>query len=56
VIEISHLQKVIGQVTVVDIEALNVAAGEVVAIVGPAGSDRTTLLNLLIGQPSSSWY
>jgi ABC-2 type transport system ATP-binding protein len=50
VIEISHLQKVIGQVTVVDIEALNVAAGEVAAIVGPAGSDRTTLLNLLIGR------
>jgi len=49
VIEISHLQKVIGQVTVVDIETLNVAAGEVAAIIGPAGSDRSTLLNLLIG-------
>ncbi len=49
-IELSHLQKVVGQSTVVDIEALAVGAGEIAAVVGPAGSGKLALLALLTGQ------
>ena len=37
-VELKHLQKVIDQNTAVEIETLGVNAGEVGAIVGPAGS------------------
>jgi ABC-2 type transport system ATP-binding protein len=50
VIELNHLQKVIGQATVLDIEALTVRAGEMVAVVGPEGSGQSALLSLLIGR------
>lgn len=49
-IKLDHLQKVIGQRTVVDIEALAVGAGEIAAVVGPAGSGKSVLLALLTGQ------
>lgn len=49
-IELEKLQKVIEQNLVVDIEALTVKAGEIVALVGPAGRGQATLLELLLGR------
>ena len=49
-IEIKGLQKVIDQSLVVDIGALTVRAGEIVAVVGPPGSGKATLLQLLAGR------
>jgi ABC-2 type transport system ATP-binding protein len=50
VIELEGLQKVIDQNLAVDIEALVVKAGEVVALVGPVGSGKAQLLELLTGR------
>jgi ABC-2 type transport system ATP-binding protein len=49
-IEIRDLQKVIDGKPVLDIAALTVAAGEIVAVVGPVGSGKDHLLDLLIGK------
>jgi len=49
-IELKKTQKVIDQITVLDIEALTVETGEVAALVGPAGSGKEVLFELLIGQ------
>lgn len=49
-IELKGLQKVIGQNLVIDIEALTVQAGEIVAFIGPVGSGQAPLLDLLIGR------
>ncbi len=49
-IEISGLQKVIDQTLVIDLDSLVVRAGEIAAIVGPPGSGKATLLQLLVGR------
>ncbi|MCX7682079.1 MAG: LytTR family transcriptional regulator DNA-binding domain-containing protein [Anaerolineae bacterium] len=49
-IELTGLQKVSGGNTVVDIKALTVASGEIVAVVGPPGSGKSALTALLTGQ------
>jgi ABC-2 type transport system ATP-binding protein len=49
-IEIKGLQKVIDQDLVIDIASLTVRAGEIAAIVGPPGSGKAILLQLLIGR------
>jgi ABC-2 type transport system ATP-binding protein len=50
VIEVRDLQKVIAQNPVVDIESLTVEAGEIAAVVGPAGSGKAELIELLLGR------
>ncbi|HUT14631.1 MAG TPA: LytTR family transcriptional regulator DNA-binding domain-containing protein [Anaerolineae bacterium] len=49
-IEVAGLQKVIDGNLVIDIEALTVRPGEIAAVVGPIGSGREHLLELLLGQ------
>jgi ABC-2 type transport system ATP-binding protein len=49
-IEMVGLQKVIDQNLVIDIDALAVRAGEIAAVVGPPGSGKATLLQLLSGR------
>jgi ABC-2 type transport system ATP-binding protein len=49
-IEIAHLQKVVEQVTVIDVAALTVAAGEMTAVTGLTSNHRSTFLQLLTGQ------
>lgn len=49
-IELHGLQKVLGQQTVIDIPSFRVEGGEIAALVGPAGSGKATLLDLLIGR------
>lgn len=49
-IQLKDLQKVVGENTVVDIPALSVQEGEIAALVGPAGSGKEVILELLIGR------
>ncbi|MGD8813861.1 MAG: LytTR family transcriptional regulator DNA-binding domain-containing protein [Anaerolineales bacterium] len=54
-IEFKRLQKVVDGNTVIDIDRLIVRSGEVVALVGPAGSGKRVLMDLLLGhaQPTA---
>ena len=49
-IEIKDLQKVIDQKIVLDIDALRVGVGKIVALVGPIDSGKNILFELLIGK------
>ncbi len=49
-IEIRQLQKVINQVTSIDIPELVAAAGEVTAVFGLTGHEKSTFIDLLTGQ------
>ena len=49
-IELKGLQKVIDQNIVVDVESLTVESGEIAALVGPVGSGKDALFDLLIGK------
>lgn len=53
-IAIKNLQKEIRGRTILDIPKLTVQAGELVALVGPAGSGKKILLDLLTGQSRPS--
>jgi ABC-2 type transport system ATP-binding protein len=48
-IEIKHLQKIIDRQTVLDIDALTVASGEIAALFGPVDSGKDVLFQLLTG-------
>ncbi len=49
-ITLQKLQKVVAHHTVLEIDSLAVAAGEIAAVVGPDGSGTAVLLSLLTGQ------
>jgi ABC-2 type transport system ATP-binding protein len=49
-IELRDLQKVIEGRTILDIDRLHVRSGEIVALVGPAGSGKLVLMDLLLGR------
>jgi ABC-2 type transport system ATP-binding protein len=53
-IEIRQLQKVIDHNTVLNIDSLEVASGEVAALVGPVDSGKDVLLDILTGQSRST--
>jgi ABC-2 type transport system ATP-binding protein len=53
-IEIHHLQKIVGQEVALDIPELRVELGEIAAVVGPAGSGVETLFELLLGRSPPS--
>lgn len=49
-IEISHLQKVDGATTLLEMETLTAVAGEITAVTGLVGVHKTTFLELLTGK------
>jgi ABC-2 type transport system ATP-binding protein len=48
-LQIRHLEKILDGRSVLAIDVLDVAAGEIVAVIGPAGSGKTLLLRILAG-------
>ena len=48
-IELNHVSKVFGQVAAVDDVSFSVADGELVALLGPSGGGKTTVLRMIAG-------
>lgn len=48
-LQIRHLEKIIAGRSVLSIDELDIQAGEVVAVIGPAGCGKTLLLHMLAG-------
>ncbi|GAB4245096.1 MAG: ABC transporter ATP-binding protein [Thermoleophilia bacterium] len=48
-LEVEHLSKTYGAVTVVDDLSVSLASGEALGVVGPNGAGKTTMLNLITG-------
>lgn len=48
-LEVKHVSKAFGQTRAVQDISLTIGGGEIVGLVGPNGSGKTTFLNLLIG-------
>src|SRR5262249_55276839 len=48
-LQIRHLEKIIDGRSVLAVETLDLEAGEVVAVIGPAGSGKTVLIHILAG-------
>lgn len=53
-IQLTNLQKVLGQQTVVSISHLEILPGQVVAITGAADSGKEALFDLLVGETQPS--
>jgi ABC-2 type transport system ATP-binding protein len=53
-IKLNSLQKIIDQRTVLDIDSLDVHEGEIVGVIGPPGSGKSTLFEILLGQVTAS--
>src|SRR5258707_1383206 len=53
-LQIRRLEKMLEGRSVLAIDALDIAAGEIVAVLGPTGSGKTLLIRLLAGALASS--
>ena len=53
-IQIKNLSKIKNGRTILNLSKINVAAGEIISLIGTAGSGLETLLNLLIGKETPS--
>lgn len=55
--QLHHLKQIYGERTVLQIDRLDVYAGEILAIVGPSGAGKSTLLRLLnfLEQPAGGY-
>ena len=50
VLEVAHLRKTFGGITAVDGVSFDVHEGEILGIIGPHGSGKSTLFNCVLGQ------
>ena len=57
-LKIEHLKKTFSGKTILDDISLEVKSGEIVSIIGPSGTGKTTLLRCvnLMEKQSTGWY